>query len=428
MSMKKLNFVAEEKQMKIDVSVIVTVYNIERYIAQCLDSLLAQKGLIFEIICVDDVSTDKSLEILQRYRVRDARIRIIQNQKNMGPASSRNIGFRNALGEYWYCIDGDDMLYEGALYTMYQTAKDNDLDLLGFSAKSIYSHERFKKVHMENEYVRKGRYDVVTDGRDLFCKLIKNGDHACSALMFYIFKAEWFVESDLFAEEGLRFGEDTMFKFYMMAQRAMCIPDCLHMRRFREGSAVTSHIGKRELESLMILYTKELFLWDKLDMSWEQNTIMERYFNNRLNDITELYEKVQNENYEMPLLKKHVASAYMYKRFICKEPLYVDFIREIADELNAAEKIVMYGAGKVANEIADALEFVGFDEYKVVVTQKKENHQFHGKEVLDISELRTNKDKTVIMIAIRDDITGNKIKLSLEKEGYKKVVIFPWVK
>ena len=152
---------------QIEISVIVTVYNIENYIRECLDSILNQEDVNLECICVDDVSTDRSLEIVKEYAQRDQRITIIQNQKNMGLSSSRNVGFRHASGEYLYNIDGDDYLKPGALKRMYSCAKENNLDLLGFSATAFFDDETMRGFGRVDEYVRKGTYEDIVDRKSV---------------------------------------------------------------------------------------------------------------------------------------------------------------------------------------------------------------------------------------------------------------------
>ncbi|HJD96893.1 glycosyltransferase, partial [Mailhella massiliensis] len=88
-------------------SVIIPVYNVEKYLARCLDSVLAQSFSDMEIICVDDGSTDSSPDILRAYAARDARIRLI-HQKNRGIAAARNAGLDAAAGRYVAFVDSDD--------------------------------------------------------------------------------------------------------------------------------------------------------------------------------------------------------------------------------------------------------------------------------------------------------------------------------
>lgn len=98
------------------ISVILNVYNGEKYINKCLDSIIKQTYKDLEIVVVNDGSTDKTLNILKKYK--DKRIRVI-NQKNMGLSLSRNVGIENASGEYLYFVDVDDYLELDALEYLY---------------------------------------------------------------------------------------------------------------------------------------------------------------------------------------------------------------------------------------------------------------------------------------------------------------------
>ena len=97
-------------------SIVVPVYNVERYVAECLDSLLEQ-GLSdsdYEILCVDDGSTDRSGGIAEDYARRYRQVAVI-HQGNRGLSAARNTGIRAAAGEYVYFIDSDDLLERGVL-------------------------------------------------------------------------------------------------------------------------------------------------------------------------------------------------------------------------------------------------------------------------------------------------------------------------
>ena len=112
----------EEKSMKIDISVIVPVYNAEKYLPQCVESLLRQTKKEFELIFVDDGSTDRSVEILEQYREKDDRIKILR-QKNQYAGVARNNGMSVAKGEYLCFLDSDDHFKPEMLKTAYDNAK-----------------------------------------------------------------------------------------------------------------------------------------------------------------------------------------------------------------------------------------------------------------------------------------------------------------
>ena len=104
--------------MNCRVSVIVPVYNVEKYLKQCLDSLINQTLEDIEIICVNDGSTDSSLNILEEYQNKDNRIKII-SQENKGVSAARNLGLKNAKGEYLLFIYADDWVELNALEELF---------------------------------------------------------------------------------------------------------------------------------------------------------------------------------------------------------------------------------------------------------------------------------------------------------------------
>lgn len=117
-------------------SVIVPVYNVEAYLSDCLDSLLEQGLTDYEIICVDDGSTDRSGEIAQGYAQRHPQIRVLR-QPNGGASAARNTGIHAALGEYVHFMDSDDLLVRGVLGDLYQLAAQNGLDQLLFDYETF---------------------------------------------------------------------------------------------------------------------------------------------------------------------------------------------------------------------------------------------------------------------------------------------------
>lgn len=124
------------------ISVIIPVYNVEKYLKECLDSICNQSLTDIEIICVNDGSTDDSLEILNEYALKDDRIRII-TQENQGLGAARNIGFSHATGDYIYFIDSDDYIEIDTLEKLYNNIISNDSDIVLFKFRPV---DDFKNV------------------------------------------------------------------------------------------------------------------------------------------------------------------------------------------------------------------------------------------------------------------------------------------
>ena len=133
--------------MQPKVSVIMPVYNTERYLRQCLDSVLGQTLREIEVICVDDGSRDSSVQILQEYAARDPRVTVLQ-QANAGAGAARNKGLAAAAGEYLSVLDSDDFSEPDMLETAYLRAKRFDADLVVFGSDEYLEAEaRFVPVN-----------------------------------------------------------------------------------------------------------------------------------------------------------------------------------------------------------------------------------------------------------------------------------------
>ena len=116
------------------VSIIIPVYNVEKYISECLDSCINQTLQDIEIIIVDDCGNDKSMDIAQEYAKKDSRIKIIKNNQNKGLFLARCEGLKSATGKYIISLDSDDFLDLKACEIAYNAAKDGYYDIIKFNA------------------------------------------------------------------------------------------------------------------------------------------------------------------------------------------------------------------------------------------------------------------------------------------------------
>jgi len=140
------------------ISVIVPVYNVEKYLARCLDSILEQQFNDIEIICVDNNSTDSSLDILHSYAEKDRRIKVI-TQENRGTSGSRNTGLEHASGEWVAFIDSDDAFLPGIFETLLPSAQDEDAIWFGVEEVAESQHGIRK--------IESGYLDVPREGESL---------------------------------------------------------------------------------------------------------------------------------------------------------------------------------------------------------------------------------------------------------------------
>ncbi|MBC8632137.1 glycosyltransferase [[Eubacterium] tenue] len=135
------------------VSIIIPVYNVEKYIDECILSAINQTLDDIEIIAIDDKSTDSSLDILNKYKEKYDFVRVIANEKNMGVSATRNIGIRNAKGRYIYFLDSDDHMDLNAMEICYEKANEYDLDIVTFDAE-VFRDKEYRGYDFNESYER----------------------------------------------------------------------------------------------------------------------------------------------------------------------------------------------------------------------------------------------------------------------------------
>lgn len=123
------------------ISIIIPVYNVEKYLARCIDSILLQSFKDFEVICINDGSKDNSLKILKKYKNIDNRIKVI-NKKNEGSGEARNRGLELARGKYISFVDSDDWLNEKFLEVMYKKIINSEYDIVMCNPIIVYNKNK----------------------------------------------------------------------------------------------------------------------------------------------------------------------------------------------------------------------------------------------------------------------------------------------
>ena len=128
------------------ISIIIPVYNTEKYLSKCLDSVCNQTLSDIEIICINDCSTDNSLKILQEYSTRDKRIKIIDFKENKGAAVARNLGIDEAKGEYIGFVDSDDFIDLDFYEKLYTKAVETRADVVKGNIKTYNNKTGISKI------------------------------------------------------------------------------------------------------------------------------------------------------------------------------------------------------------------------------------------------------------------------------------------
>lgn len=236
------------------VSVVIPVYNCQKYLKECLESIRNQTLKDIEIICVNDGSFDDSLELVEYYAEKDLRITVI-SKKNGGASSARNIGTAVARGKYVYYLDSDDYLVQNALERLFDCAEANETDILYFGAQSFFEDEIQKREHAgyDKYYDRTIFWKEPVSGEKMFTKLLEEKLFRCSVPLQFI-KKEFLMNTGISFKEGI-IHEDELFSAILAvkAERVLVIEDKLYMRRVRGNSVMTSTLDCKKFIALFIV-------------------------------------------------------------------------------------------------------------------------------------------------------------------------------
>ena len=204
------SFAADEKvgsEITPKLSIIMPVYNVEDYLDEALNSAESQTLKDIEIICVNDGSTDKSPEILERHEKKDKRIKII-TQKNQGLSEARNVGFRNSSGKYTYFCDSDDLMAPYAMKKAVENLEKYDADVLEMGIKKFNygSNIDLEKYSYKDLPITLCKYKKGRNLLEIF-------NTKTSAVWSYVYKKSFLTDNNLCFKKEIKTHEDVVFTY-----------------------------------------------------------------------------------------------------------------------------------------------------------------------------------------------------------------------
>lgn len=222
------------------ISVIVPVYNIERYLPKCIDSILNQTYKNIEAIFINDGSTDNSLEILEKYRKKDKRIKVI-DKKNAGSGAARNDGIEISNGKYISFLDSDDWYEEDFLEKLYNNLIENNSDVSMCNPKMVYD-DASKNKKINTYFFNKIELNKTPE------KIL--GILAMPVVWNKLYKKEIILKNNI-KFPNYSFCEDVefLYKIFLYVNKVSKIEDDLYNYYQREDS-VTKKIKEESIEQL----------------------------------------------------------------------------------------------------------------------------------------------------------------------------------
>ena len=410
------------------VSVIVAVYNSALYLRQCLDSILGQTYLDYELICVDDGSRDGSERILDEYESKDDRICIIHREKCSGSAAvPRNIALDIAKGEYVIILDSDDWFDCTMIEKLVSAAVNNDADLV--MCDNYLIGEDLSVIQSEGEI----HHSYLPD------RIVFNVQEIPEKIFQISNATTWhkLIRRDIIEKHKLRFQEQTpvLDDIYfvnmvdVLANKITIVDEKLVYYRFERPDAQTSRINS----SPDSIHKAFCALYDGLESNgffprvaasfrvWAINTyawwlssvtdyrvysyLIEKYRNDWLRDLG-LF--VVEQDYHM--LKPDLV---MFLRMILDDRC-IQSRKELVESLKKHSRIVLYGAGRYGKKAKDFINSYG--KHEIVAWCDKNAEIMKKRGICTISEIN-KKEFDALIIAIYDGNTSLKAKEELIKAG-----------
>lgn len=373
----------------VKVSVIIPVYNTERYLKQCLNSVLAQTLEEIEIICVDDGSTDSSLSILQSYAENDSRIRII-HKENGGLVSARKAGVKAAKGIYIGYVDSDDWIEPEMYERLYRYGVENQADLV---CSGYFLEGNYTTVHLDN--VAAGLYEEtkIRDLReDVIFNLEKKDVGIRASLCCKLFSAEKLKKLQMEVSDEITISEDKMCLLsYLLESKRVYITKEVFYHYLIHPASMVHTPNPRYLEAVNAVYQYLIRLYDHPAFTKTM--------------------RMQAELYLVEMLYKGINSrlGFENRNLFWVDPYWLETVPE-------GSRVVLYGAGELGEVyrrqmgVRKDLTFAGFVDAAW--------ERFAGEdEPVYPPERLPEMDYDVVIITIKNPPKAREIKNSLIRLG-----------
>ena len=432
---------------KFKISVVVPVYNSEKYIKECVDSLVNQTISFSEIVLVDDGSNDSSLEICYEYQEKYNNI-IVISKSNGGPGSARNVGLGKVSADYVIFVDSDDYVDTHLCESLSNKLRNSNVDILLYNASSF--HE-ISYSESKDAYVHINEVDTETISGIEYMKLSFPRRYSVSSWLA-AYRMEYLQEYNLKFMSDVLLCEDNVFYLHTMtnASRVIGINDFLYNRRYRENSIMTSKLSlKKELDIVKII--NEIMEYVSNIIIEQQDVFWLRYI---IKEFALLYKRLLE--IDLPeLQKERILLCDKFKKLFADKLKQIDFLWEVqivklitrcnpdysiiqkkySQIINdKCKKIAFYGIGNNTNAYIELYRiFVGEIKSQIVfILSNKQINEYLGYEVISCEEVSDDIDAIIITSytyqdemknnLIKNNVNENKIFLAHDKDLFDSYI------
>ena len=268
------------------VSVIIPVYNVEKFLNRCVDSVLSQTYKNIEIILVDDGALDSSPQICDEYTKKDSRVTVI-HKKNGGLASARNAGLKVAKGDYILFVDSDDWIKDDTLEELLNIAVKNKVDFVRFIPVSAGYPDRPDGTPINfgtEDFMEEGVYNKEKMIRDIYPRLFVTPQLTMGPIVAAwrsLYNRKFLVDNNLYFDEEVKYSEDAIFsaKVVYNSNKFYYIKGGYYYNYFYNTSSITKSFKKEFGNKSDYDFSKQLYLEDIYNVlnALGQNTHIESF-------------------------------------------------------------------------------------------------------------------------------------------------------
>ncbi len=422
----------------VKISILVPVYNVQTYLAQCINSILEQTLSDIEVICIDDGSTDNSGSILDNLASKDSRVKVI-HKKNTGYGDSMNCGLEMAQGEYIGIVESDDFIEKNMYERLYSIAKTNDLD---FVKANYYEYGEGKKIYHKifNEDV----YDKVFNNKENL-DILKN---TTMSIWTGLYKTSFLRNSNIkfLPTPGASYQDISfMFKIYVSANRGYFLNEAYVNYRIDNDSASVKSKGKvycvcdeiNECKKFLEQRNDKLFFMPYLIKimysvyMWNLNRISEKYISEFVYYILDELKSAKDNKYiDITLFSEYDRKNYIYlcefpDKYINERLLNVNnnddiYMNALIKQFESFNDIYIYGAGKYGKKIQELiLKFNEDCNISYAVTEYKNQN---CKDIYEINSKKLNKEFPIVVAVINESDKAEMV-CNAKEQGFKNIIV-----
>lgn len=420
------------------ISVIVPVYNTEKYIGECLDSLINQTIPFYEIVLIDDGSNDSSLAICQNYSSKYNNVSVY-HQENKRQGAARNQGLMHITSEYVMFVDSDDFLMLDALEKLTRVIQKQQYDLLFYSGKTIFEDDKLDGLRSERDF--SGIKNDVMTGGEYFNQIYP--DRYKVSVCFNVFRVSFLKERQIFFPEEVLFEDNYVSIVSILeAQKVGYLAEQLYNRRIRNGSTMTTDWTEQKIVDLSQVFIKIFDYIKKNHNLFVGMQSIKQYVVDSCYNILELFKKISASDSSITHKTKEIIAQFIG----CYEELrilLVDFVEEqeigiiirewqilsLINEMdcskkrrnvdslvcsmkekyitllsslplqNTERKVGIYGIGKHTQGILSLYgKYIGEIRAKLYfVETKRTKDEYYGYKVLNVEDIPSNSIDVIII-------------------------------